>query len=129
MKLSVNDDPNRAIEFDPTDKDFIIRVLKIDQGFEMKKADLQERLKKDKSKEADLVAEKEMCVFMRGQIDYVFGTGTSQKVFGDTATMKMISQFLDGIASNINAAKKNSNSRLPGNRNMSKKSPRHSHKK
>ena len=62
---------------------------------EMKKAVIQEGLKKDKSEEADQAAINEMCTFMRVQIDYAFGAGTSQKAFVDTASMKMIKAFLE----------------------------------
>jgi hypothetical protein len=39
----------------------------------------------------------DICYFMRGQMDSVFGVGTSQKVFGDANTLDMFTQFFDGI--------------------------------
>jgi hypothetical protein len=40
----------------------------------------------------------EICLFMREQVDMVFGEGTSQKIFGDANTLVMFTQFFDGIA-------------------------------
>lgn len=40
----------------------------------------------------------EMCIFMRGQVDEVFGVGTSQRIFGSANTLEMFEQLFNGIA-------------------------------
>jgi hypothetical protein len=47
----------------------------------------------------------EVCEYMRGRIDNVFGVGTSQTVFGDTMKFEVIEQFLSGVTPFINKAR------------------------
>ena len=42
---------------------------------------------------------------MRGRIDYLFGNGTSQKLFGDVLSMEIISDFLTAIAPFVQTAR------------------------
>jgi len=40
---------------------------------------------------------REVCDFMRGKIDELFGSGASQSIFGDVLNLNTISQFFEGI--------------------------------
>ena len=113
----INDDPNRVIEFDPTDVTFAERFYDLLKKFQEKLADIQER-----SNEIEMHTETdengiplnvgdrialihEICAFARERIDYLFGAGTSQTAFGDALSPEAISQFFDGMTPFIRAAR------------------------
>lgn len=115
--LTINDDPNRVIEFNPSDIGFVERFFALMDSVEEKEAEYRNRLeelKEDTSmnsygvpkavgKEIKLTAE--ICAYMREQIDTVFGSGTSQTVFGEINTVDMFAEFFSGIAPHISAAR------------------------
>jgi len=47
----------------------------------------------------------EVCMFMRGKIDLLFGVGTSEKVFGTAQSIDAINQFFGGITPFISKAR------------------------
>jgi len=47
----------------------------------------------------------EVCGYMRGRIDSVFGAGTSEIVFGDTMRFEVIEQFLYAVEPHIKQAR------------------------
>ncbi len=115
-RVAINGDPERVIEFDPHDILFTERFYGIYLEFEAKKAEFEERIRKLEDAGVDAngisvgVAEgiacmKEMCAFLRERIDHVFGGGTSQAAFGETMSLDMIGQFLEGITPYIQQAR------------------------
>lgn len=108
-RIAINDDPNRVIVFNPSDVGFAERFYKIIGEFEQKQIEYQERyaqIEKDggldatglpKNAEALLALTRETCDYFRGRIDYLFGEGTSQTVFGDAMVLNMFEQFFAGI--------------------------------
>jgi hypothetical protein len=118
IRLAINDDKNKIIEFDPNDVKFINRYYSMISNFEVKQKEFAEKAAKiDKittynsigMKVSDIEGSKlmlEMCEYMKGQIDYVFGNGASEKAFGDTINPEMINEFLGGVAEYI-AAERN----------------------
>ncbi len=50
---------------------------------------------------------KEICLYLQDRIDYVFGDGTSKKVFGQALTLDMFQQFFEGIIPYIQNAREN----------------------
>jgi hypothetical protein len=97
----VNDDPNRIVEFSPSDLAFVERFYKL-------LADFQEKRKGYVVKAESIDANggsitegvsllKEMCDDFRAGIDTVFGAGTSQAAFEDACTLDMFEQFFKGI--------------------------------
>ncbi len=46
-----------------------------------------------------------MCNYMKEQIDFVFGKGTSEKAFGNALTLNMFDQFLGGISDYISKSR------------------------
>lgn len=113
VRLAINDDENRVIEFDPSDVKFANRYYTMLADYEIKQKEFTEKAAEiDKIttynsfgiKVSDIEGSKlvlEMCEYMKEQIDYVFGNGTSEKAFGDIINPDMINQFLSGVAEYI----------------------------
>jgi hypothetical protein len=106
-RIAINDDPERVIEFNPTDVEWSRRLDKL--RFEVKKRldeiEAQVRVLENQAQSNDdpEVSEKinniriEVCVYVRGLIDKQFGEGTSEKVFGDLNSEFAIQSFLVAI--------------------------------
>lgn len=109
IRLAVNDDPSRVIEFNPKDLSFAERFYSLLGEFEVKEKEYKAKaaeLEKDRAIDAygipknfgtSLKLLHETCDFLRNKIDEVFGAGTSQAAFGDTNTLDMFEQFFNGI--------------------------------
>jgi hypothetical protein len=108
-QVCINDDPNRVIEFNPSEVAFADRFYMLIHEFDQKYAEYQR-----KAKELDKVSSlnelglpenlserltfvRELCESMRTMIDSLFGAGTSQKAFGDVLSLEAICQFFEGI--------------------------------
>lgn len=109
-RIAINDDPNNVIEFNPDDVLFAERFYTICEDFDKKQVEFNKKSKELDERKEELTENglpvvtkegiqflREVCTFMREKIDYVFGEGTSQQVFGDTLSLEMIGQFLEGI--------------------------------
>ena len=115
--LTVNGDPDRVISFNPSDVGFVDRYFTMLDRFEEKEGEYRAKLAEiEQDKAVDgygipLAARraaklsKEVCAFMRRQIDEVFGEGTSQTAFGDANVPEMFGEFFDGIAPHIAKAR------------------------
>lgn len=110
IRLMVNDDPDRVISFDPEDVGFVNRYfdlmdfIKNKQGEYTKQAAEIDKMEGDKER-AGFRLYQTMCEDIKGQIDYVFGAGTSQTVFGNSVRLDMFQQFLNGIVPYIQKAR------------------------
>lgn len=105
------------LEFDPESVVFAERFYQLLRNFQAKQAEYQTRSKVlDENKEKDehglpvnlgdgIAFVREVCEYMRGQIDLLFGEGTSQKLFGDTLKLEVFDQFFNGIAPMIETAR------------------------
>lgn len=136
IRLAINDDPDRVIEFNPYDVNFAERFYQLLTDFETKEKEYDQKLQIiDENKEVDAfgipknVGEgldliKEICEYLRGRIDYVFGKGTSQKAFGSANTLNMFEQFLDGITPYIQNARTGKVEKYTGNRAQRRQSNR-----
>jgi hypothetical protein len=128
IRLAINDDESRVIEFNPNDLAFIDRFYGLIGEFESKEKEYQQKLDiLNQNTEMDaynipknmgesLALLKEICGFMRDRIDYVFGEGTSQKVFGNDNTLDMFEQFFNGITPYIQQARTEKVEKYTGNR-------------
>jgi len=122
VSLTVNDDPARVIRFNPTDVNFAERVYQLIEDVQVKEKEMTVR-SKDIDKRDTLTADglsalinerialaKESCVYLRAEIDRVFGQGTAQAAFEDANDLgdvdeetgqiirqSMFMQFFDGI--------------------------------
>lgn len=110
-RLTINDDPERLIEFDPTDVLFIEKFYQLYRDFEQKRIEFDEKSKaldeaNKQAVENGTMLEledginflREICTYMRGKIDWLFGDGTSDKAFGDSLSIDAIGQFFQGVS-------------------------------
>ena len=107
-RILINDGPE-YLEFDPEDVLFIERFYNLIAEFELKQNEFgQKAMVLDANKGLDkdgipvnleegLAFIKEVCQYLRVRIDYVFGAGTSQILFGDSLSLAQIGQFFEGI--------------------------------
>ena len=108
-RIAINDDPGRVIAFNPTDVTFAEKFYNLIGEFEIKLKEYQrmsDDLEKTDAKDdnglpvnmdARLALLREVCGYIRGRIDYLFGVGTSQIAFGDVMAMEVFEQFFQGI--------------------------------
>jgi len=116
-RIMVNDDPNRVIEFDPTDITFAERFYSLIGEFETK---LDEFSKQSAILEAATELDshdipvnipdrlellKEICKFIKDRIDFLFGAGTSEKAFESSLNLDMFTQFFEGVTPFIRTAR------------------------
>lgn len=131
-RITINGDPNRVIEFNPSDVAFAERFYALMGDLNAKQAEYQKRAKQLESNSvttdglpvnfaANLALMREVCTFMRSKIDDLFGPGTSQTVFEDNNTLNMFEQFFTGITPFIQAARAEKTARY--------QRPKHSGKK
>lgn len=128
IRVAINDDESRVIEFNPNDLDFIERFYSLISDFEVKEKEYRQRLdilnqnteldayNIPKNMRESLVLLKEICEFMRERLDYVFGEGTSQKAFGNANTLDMFEQFLNGVTPYIQKNREEKIGKYTGNR-------------
>lgn len=121
-----------SLTFNPNDLAFVDRYYGLISEFEVKEKEYQERAKAlEQNKEVDsygipknmkegLALLKEICEFMRGRIDYVFGEGTSQLVFGEAYTLDIFEQFFNGITPFIQQARTGKVEKYTGKRKNAK---------
>ena len=117
IKLTINDDPERILSFNPNDVGFVNRYLDLIKAVEDKEKEVNEQLlalRQDtgmdaygipNSLRAEAALSAQVCAYMREQVDMVFGAGTSQMVFGDRNVMDMFGEFFFGLAPYIAAAR------------------------
>ncbi len=115
--IRINHDSARVIKFDPNDIVFAERFYALIAELEQKRLEYHERaaeLERGAALDANglpgnvgesLALLHDMCVFMRGRIDAVFGDGTSQTAFGDTLNLDVIAEFFTGVTPFIRSAR------------------------
>lgn len=117
VRLSINDDDTRIISFNPKDELFAEKFYLLLTNFRSQIDKFSERA--EEVDRVDTVDEdgiptnireriallKDVCSYMREQIDMVFGQGTSQTAFGDAYNLDMFEQFFDGITPFIKDAR------------------------
>lgn len=116
-RIAVNGDENRVIEFNPEDIVFVEKFYGLIRQFEEKEVEFRERADEISKKEdvdqygialntgESIRLALELCDYLRGQIDQVFGAGTSQAAFGEARTLSMFEQFFNGIMPFIQGAR------------------------
>jgi len=116
-RVTINNDPNRVIEFNPMDIEFAEKFYALIQEFEGKQVEYEAKATAlDANKEVDahglpvnmkdsLAFLKEVCSFMKSKIDDIFGDGASTIIFGDSLNLEMFGQFFAGIVPHIKAAR------------------------
>ena len=116
-RIAINDDPNRVIVFNPTDVVFIEKFYRLIGDFQTQFAAYQAKSAElDQNQATDengipanagerLALLRDECLYVRGQIDNLFGPGTSQTVFGDALSLDACNQFFEGVAPFIQKAR------------------------
>lgn len=117
-RISINNDPNRVIIFDPTDILFAEKFYRLAGEFEEQQGKYEKQMRELGSDHRvdqhgiplnflqRIEVAKTACQFMRDQIDILFGSGTSQMVFGNALSLDAISQFFTGIKPYIQQARR-----------------------
>lgn len=117
-RLTINDDPNRVVVFNPSDIIFAQKFYRLMSNFKKEMAGYRDRMVEiEANEEVDsdglpLNAEerfdilKETCDYVRTQIDILFGEGASKTIFGDVVNLDMFSQFFIGITPYIESVRK-----------------------
>lgn len=109
ISLCINGDESRVITFNPSDILFAEKFYKTLGGIEAKSAEFErqaEELDKEKwennglpiNTQARMDLLRSICEYNRSLIDDVFGTGTSQKVFGDSLSLDAFGQFIKKVS-------------------------------
>ncbi len=117
VNLTINDDPDRVISFNPSDVVFAEKFYQLIRDFEAKEGEYQRRgaeIEANTKVSENGIPEnigdgiallREICEWVREHIDNIFGKGTSQVVFGDAMSLDMFSQFFTGITPYVEAAR------------------------
>ena len=107
-RILINDGPD-FIEFNPEDVAFAEKFYTLFQSFENKQLEYLERSKQidensimdengvPKNLDEGLSLLREVCEYLKGEIDNLFGEGTSKKLFGDVLSLNVFYQFFSGI--------------------------------
>lgn len=109
VKLAINGDESRIIEFNPDDLLFTERYYAMYAEFREKRKELEAKADEFENSEVDengiplnsneqIEFMKQTCKKVCERIDDVFGAGTSQKAFGDALDFEMIGQFFEGTS-------------------------------
>ncbi len=98
LRVVINEDPGRVIEFDPLDVLFVERFYALVRKFDEQEQAYKSRIAEcvdDPQKAIDTI--KDFYTFLTGEIDNVFGAGTSQKITQGAMDITALEQFFDGI--------------------------------
>ncbi len=116
ITLTINDDADKAICFNPGDVAFTEQFYTLTQKLEGKEKEYAEKMKAlensgldkygiPKNLKKQIAIVKDICTFMREEIDSLFGEGTSETAFGKTNTLDMFTQFFEGITPYIQSTR------------------------
>ena len=118
IRLEVDcDGVKDEISFNPNDVIFMENIYRLMSELEKKKKVYEETEQKlnantgidengipvNMKERLSLISD--ICFYIKGQIDEVFGVGTSNKLFGNANTLDMFEQFFDGITPYIQSAR------------------------
>lgn len=116
LRIQVNDDPNRVIAFNPNDIGFAKRFFDLIDACDRKQRDflaeekrlLAENAGKPVIERNRLTNELEMQMFefILGQIDTVFGPGTSQAAFDGARDLDLVVQLFDALTPYVERARR-----------------------
>jgi hypothetical protein len=108
-RLTINNDPNRVIEFNPGDVVFSEKFYRLMANFKEKEKEFTARSEEIEANEEigedgfpvryklNIALMDEVCTYLKEQIDLLIGPGTSDTVFGDVKNLGMFDDFFSGI--------------------------------
>lgn len=115
IKLEIDRDGEKSvISFNPNDIEFVDKLYNLffefeekQKEYESKRAEIERQCYQDGALDGisqQIALAKEVCLYLKDKVDYVFGVGTSEKVFGRALDIEMFPQFFDGIVPFIQKA-------------------------
>jgi len=117
VRLCINGDPERVIEFNPHDAEFAEKLYELEQEYLRKDDEFRKKATAlDAAEETDklgvplnaaekLAFQRELGDWVRERIDNLFGAETSQTVFGNVNSLAVFSQFFEGVSPYIESAR------------------------
>jgi hypothetical protein len=108
-RVAINGDPNRVIEFDPSDVVFVERFRKMIAEFDKRQSEFERRAKElDADKEVDenglpvgidekIAFMREVCEFAHKRVDELFGEGAALRVFEGRLSLEAVGEFFEGL--------------------------------
>ena len=107
VRMAVNGDPQRVIEFDPEDVAFAAGFYRLAENFGEKEKEYRARALalEEGDPQGAVALMGEMCGWLREQIDRLFGEGTCEKAFGERNSLRLYQQFFEGVVPHIKAAR------------------------
>lgn len=117
IRLTINDDPDRVVTFNPEDVIFAEKFYLLMGDFKVKMGDFRDRMVEMESKvtkdedELPLNAAdridimKEVCQYMHEQIDSLFGEGTAEVICQGVVNLDVYAQFVTGLTPFIQKAR------------------------
>lgn len=127
-RIAINDDPERVIVFNPSDVVFAEKFYRLLGNFQQKLTDYEKRAESvDAVTEVDdsgvpvnleerILLLREVCEYMGGQVDYLFGPGTAQKITDGVIDIDVYEQFFTEITPFIQRARQDKIQRYAGKR-------------
>ena len=113
VELSIDNDPKRIIRFYPTDVSFAENFFTLAREFDERQKQIDRRL--DEIEKSDctqceklqqgIALSREAFEILRTGIDKVFGSGTSNTVFGEHNNLDMVARFFRGVTPYIKKAR------------------------
>jgi hypothetical protein len=117
-RIAINQDPDRMIVFNPSDVMFAEKFYRLVGDFQSKSKEYRaqfEELEKvtdtdehgfplNMSARFDML--KEVCEYINGQIDNLFGKGAAEKAFKGAMELDLYSQFFEGMTPFVQQARK-----------------------
>ena len=116
VRLCIDNDESRVIEFYPTDVSFAENFYALAAEFEERQNDIKARSaaiaeslvplsSAFRKSRAELALTREAFAFLREGIDRTFGPGTAQTVFGSRDSVAMAARFFRGVTPYIRKAR------------------------
>ena len=116
-RITINDDPDRVLEFNPSDVLFAEKFYALLAEFETQMENYRTQIAAAEAVTATdekglpinaaarIALVRETCEYVRSKIDFLFGEGTSEMVFGDVLNLDVFTQFFAGIIPFIQEAR------------------------
>lgn len=118
IRLTIDDDPERVIAFNPEDIGFADAFYKLYSDLGQKQTEFDERAKAiaddtrpdnagvPENFDSHIALMRELIQYVRDGIDSVFGAGTSQTAFGDVYSFTALESFFEGVTPYIEKVRK-----------------------
>ena len=90
-----------TVSFSPEDVGFASRYYAMMEGLsEREKAFQEPENPGERLRQAE-----NLCLWLRAELDVLFGEGTSQTLFGDSLNLNLLRQFFEGLAPAVRQAR------------------------